>query len=65
MATELPKEFANVLIDFFVGDTVFEKGMHVRRSVLGDDHVNKANAKINDFNGDFQNFISHYAWGEV
>jgi 3-oxoadipate enol-lactonase/4-carboxymuconolactone decarboxylase len=64
-ATELPKEYANMLIDFFVGGTVFEKGMHVRRSVLGNEHVNKANAMINDFNGDFQNFISHYAWGEV
>ncbi|MCP9770525.1 3-oxoadipate enol-lactonase [Lacihabitans sp. LS3-19] len=64
-ATELPKEYAKVLIDFFVGDTVFEKGMHVRRSVLGEEHVNKANAKINEFNGDFQNFISHYAWGEI
>ncbi|WP_369010888.1 4-carboxymuconolactone decarboxylase [Lacihabitans sp. LS3-19] len=52
-------------MDFFVGDTVFEKGMHVRRSVLGEEHVNKANAKINEFNGDFQNFISHYAWGEI
>jgi 3-oxoadipate enol-lactonase/4-carboxymuconolactone decarboxylase len=64
-ATELPTEFANVLIDFFVGESFFEKGMQVRRSVLGDEHVNNANAKINDFNGDFQNFISQYAWGEV
>jgi len=33
--------------------------------VLGDAHVDKANAKINAFNADFQNFITHYAWGEV
>lgn len=64
-ATELPEQFAKVLIEFFVGSTVFEKGMHVRRTVLGNEHVDKANAKINDFNGDFQNFISNYAWGEV
>lgn len=64
-ATELPEKFAKVLIEFFVGSTVFEKGMHVRRTVLGNEHVDKANAKINDFNGDFQNFISNYAWGEV
>jgi 3-oxoadipate enol-lactonase/4-carboxymuconolactone decarboxylase len=64
-ATELPKEYAAVLVDFFVGDQTFEKGMHVRRSVLGDAHVDKANSKINDFNADFQKFITHYAWGEI
>jgi 3-oxoadipate enol-lactonase/4-carboxymuconolactone decarboxylase len=64
-ATELPKEYAAVLIDFFVGDQTFEKGMHVRRSVLGDAHVDKANSKINDFNADFQSFITNYAWGEI
>jgi 3-oxoadipate enol-lactonase/4-carboxymuconolactone decarboxylase len=64
-ATELPKEYAAVLIEFFVGDQTFEKGMHVRRSVLGDTHVDKANSKINDFNADFQSFITNYAWGEI
>jgi 3-oxoadipate enol-lactonase/4-carboxymuconolactone decarboxylase len=64
-ATELPKEYAAVLIDFFVGDQTFEKGMHVRRSVLGDAHVDNANSKINSFNADFQHFITNYAWGEI
>ncbi|MCP9761561.1 3-oxoadipate enol-lactonase [Lacihabitans soyangensis] len=64
-ATELPKEYARVLIDFFVGESTFDKGMHVRRSVLGDAHVDKANSKINDFNADFQSFITNYAWGEI
>jgi 3-oxoadipate enol-lactonase / 4-carboxymuconolactone decarboxylase len=39
--------------------------MHVRRSVLGDAHVNRANENINEFNADFQQFISNYAWGEI
>ena len=64
-ATELPKQFAETLINFIAGNTTFEKGMHVRRSVLGDTHVNKANENINDFNADFQQFISNYAWGEI
>ncbi len=64
-ATELPQEYAQILIDFFVGSSTFEKGMHVRRSVLGNEHVDQASSKINDFNGDFQSFISHYAWGEI
>ena len=64
-STELPKEYAEVLIDFIVGESTFERGMHVRRTVLGDEHVDRASSKINEFNGDFQNFISHYAWGEI
>ncbi len=64
-ATELPEEYAKTLIEFFVGESTFNKGMHVRRSVLGDTHVDKANSKINDFNADFQSFITNYAWGEI
>uniref|UniRef100_UPI00389961F4 4-carboxymuconolactone decarboxylase n=1 Tax=Arcicella rigui TaxID=797020 RepID=UPI00389961F4 len=48
-----------------VGESTFEKGMHVRRSVLGNAHVDRANGNINDFNADFQQFISNYAWGEI
>jgi 3-oxoadipate enol-lactonase / 4-carboxymuconolactone decarboxylase len=43
----------------------YDKGMAVRRSVLGDAHVDRAISKINDFNADFQNFITRYAWGEI
>jgi 3-oxoadipate enol-lactonase/4-carboxymuconolactone decarboxylase len=64
-ATELPEAYTQVLIDFIVGESTFERGMHVRRSVLGDAHVTKASGNINGFNGDFQNFISNYAWGEI
>ncbi|MEO1256837.1 MAG: 4-carboxymuconolactone decarboxylase, partial [Bacteroidota bacterium] len=62
---EHPEAFANCLIDFFVGETTFDKGMHVRRTVLGDAHVDRANQNINSFNQDFQSFISNYAWGEI
>ncbi|GAA4466995.1 3-oxoadipate enol-lactonase [Nibrella saemangeumensis] len=64
-ATELPQQYAQVLINFLVGESVFDQGMHVRRTVLGDTHVDKANSQINDFNRDFQAFITHYAWGEI
>ncbi len=40
-------------------------GMHVRRAVLGDAHVDRAQAKLNDFNGEFQDLITRYAWGEI
>lgn len=64
-STELPKEYAGLLIDFIIGESTFEKGMHVRRTVLGDAHVNIAIESSNEFNGEFQNFISNYAWGEI
>ena len=62
---EHPEAFAHRLIEFFVGKSTLEKGMHVRRSVLGDAHVDRAQSKTNAFNQDFQSFISHYAWGEI
>jgi 3-oxoadipate enol-lactonase/4-carboxymuconolactone decarboxylase len=64
-ATELPAQFATLLIQFIVGNTTFEKGMHVRRTVLGDAHVDRATNNSNEFNGEFQEFISNYAWGEI
>ena len=43
----------------------FKQGMTVRREVLGDEWVDRAQAKRNDFTADFQDFITRYAWGEV
>lgn len=40
-------------------------GLLVRRSVLGDEHVNRAEAAKDDFDEDFQNLITRYAWGEI
>lgn len=42
-----------------------EQGMRTRREVLGDEHVDRANAKITPFTEDFQDFITRYAWGEL
>lgn len=40
-------------------------GMAVRRAVLGDDHVDRAQAGTTPFTEPFQDFITRYAWGEV
>lgn len=40
-------------------------GMKVRREVLGDAWVDRAQARLNDFNGEFQDLITRYAWGEI
>ena len=42
-----------------------EKGMKVRRTVLGDAHVDRAEANKNSFNAAFQDLITRYAWGEI
>jgi 4-carboxymuconolactone decarboxylase len=43
----------------------FERGMATRRAVLGDNHVDKANARKTTFDDDFQTFITEGAWGSV
>jgi alkylhydroperoxidase/carboxymuconolactone decarboxylase family protein YurZ len=42
-----------------------EQGMKVRRSVLGDTHVDRAEANKTPFDADFQQFITETAWGAV
>jgi 4-carboxymuconolactone decarboxylase len=42
-----------------------QKGMATRRAVLGDAHVNRAEKNKNDFNAEFQDLITRYAWGEI
>jgi 4-carboxymuconolactone decarboxylase len=37
----------------------------MRRAVLGDAHVDSAIAKTTDFNRDFQDLITRYAWGTI
>ena len=41
------------------------KGMQTRRAVLGDAHVDRANAAMTSFDADFQDFITEGAWGSV
>ncbi len=43
----------------------YEKGMEVRRAVLGDAHVDRTIKSRNAFNEEFQDLISRYAWGEI
>ena len=43
----------------------YEAGMNVRRSVLGDAHVDRSLTKRTEFNDEFQDLITRYAWGEI
>lgn len=42
-----------------------EAGMQVRRNVLGDIHVDRAEAVKTDLDAEFQDLITRYAWGEI
>jgi 4-carboxymuconolactone decarboxylase len=43
----------------------YDRGMAVRREVLGDEHVDAALAGTTPFTAPFQEFITTMAWGEV
>lgn len=46
-------------------DEKYQKGMQIRKSVLGKDHVQAAEAGKTDFDADFQRLITETAWGSV
>jgi 4-carboxymuconolactone decarboxylase len=46
-------------------DSAHERGMKVRREVLGDEHVDRAIDRTTEHTADFQDFITRYAWGEI
>jgi 4-carboxymuconolactone decarboxylase len=48
-----------------VSDSAHERGMKVRREVLGDEHVDAAVERTSEFTADFQDLITRYAWGEI
>ncbi len=48
-----------------MSEDIFNIGMHVRREVLGDTHVDKAEGNVTDFDADFQRFITETAWGNI
>ena len=48
-----------------MSDDAYERGMRIRREVLGDEHVDRAVERTTEHTRDFQDFITRYAWGEI
>lgn len=46
-------------------DKLYQDGMKVRRKILGDAHVDRANARVTAHNREFQELIVRYGWGEI
>jgi 4-carboxymuconolactone decarboxylase len=42
-----------------------ERGMRIRREVLGDEHVDRAESRRTDLTSDFHDLLTRYAWGEI
>ena len=42
-----------------------KRGMQVRREVLGDEYVERAEASRTSLTDEFQDLITRYAWGEI
>jgi 4-carboxymuconolactone decarboxylase len=42
-----------------------KEGLKVRRAVLGEAHLERAQVAENEFNSAFQDLITRYAWGEI
>jgi 3-oxoadipate enol-lactonase/4-carboxymuconolactone decarboxylase len=65
---ERPRSFSAAVLNFLnpptTGDTL-EAGMAVRRAVLGDEHVDRSIASATEFNRDFQDLLTRYAWGAI
>jgi len=48
-----------------LSDNPFDKGMAVRKLVLGAEYVARAEANKTDFDADFQRYVTENAWGAV
>jgi len=44
---------------------LYDKGMAMRRKVLGDEYVDRAVANTDDFNRKFQDMLNEYCWGTI
>ena len=48
-----------------MSDELFDKGMAVRKAVLGAEYVARAEANKTEFDADWQNYVTEHAWGAV
>jgi 4-carboxymuconolactone decarboxylase len=58
MSTENEKENT-------MSSELFEKGLQIRREVLGAEHVNASMSQADDFSRPLQELVTEYCWGNV
>jgi 3-oxoadipate enol-lactonase/4-carboxymuconolactone decarboxylase len=64
---ELPSAFTHALFDFLLpqADDRLAAGFAMRRTILGDAHVDRSIANSTGLTRDFQDLITRYAWGTI
>ena len=66
---EKPRSFLIALLEFLLPEPDeadrSRAGQAVRRAILGEEYVDRALASTNDFNREFQQLITRYAWGTI
>ena len=63
--TSLSPERSGAVQADATGQDIYDAGMAVRREVLGNEHVDRANANMDSFTEDFQDMITRIAWGGI
>ena len=48
-----------------MADGMYDKGLSIRRAVLGAEHVDRQLQAADDFSKPFQDLVTTYCWGEV
>ncbi|SON53774.1 4-carboxymuconolactone decarboxylase [Hartmannibacter diazotrophicus] len=46
-------------------DDLYEKGLAVRRAVVGSEYVDKSLAEADDFTRPLQDLVTRYCWGDI
>lgn len=44
---------------------LYEKGLSIRKKVVGEEYVNRSLSKADEFTADFQTLVTEYCWGSV
>jgi 4-carboxymuconolactone decarboxylase len=55
----------SVIREVTMDKALYDKGMAMRRKVLGDEYVDRAVANTDDFNRKFQDLLNEFCWGAV
>lgn len=46
-----------------MSEELFQKGLQIRREVVGAEYVDRSLAQADDFSRDFQRLVTEYCWG--
>ncbi len=59
-----PNAFNDILVRHLIGSPS-ERGLKLRKAVLGDTHVERALSSASEMSADFQDFLNRWPWGEI